>query len=387
MDREHRSASAAVKSFSGTGGIEHFIAVTAPADLHDGDQITAVQERYAEVTRSLDLTPETAVFRRLFASDLVNQADGLRAGPLAANRTGGPVAISLVQQPPLPGAKLALLAYHIAGAPITKRRLAPKHLLVRKNGRRHLWSAGLCAGTDDRYIPAAEQTSSVFNDLIGALGEQGATLRNHCVRTWIYVRDIDLCYREMADSRRLLFARQGLGASGHTIASTGIGGACAHRCDLVAMDAYSALDLVPSQISYLNDFARMCSPCDYRVTFERGVCVSYADRRHLFVSGTASVDAAGRALHTGDVLRQFDRALANFEAILKAGSATLADMMYLIVYVRDRADFPRLRDHLYDRLPRLPVITVQARVCRPEWLVEVEGTAIVANDAPALPAF
>jgi hypothetical protein len=30
---------------------------------------------------------------------------------------------------------------------------------------------------------------------------------------------------------------------------------------------------------------------------------------------------------------------------------------------------------------------VQGAVCRPEWLVEVEGVAIMANDNPALPLF
>ncbi len=376
-----------VRSFSGHGGAEYFIAVTIPGHSGLDDQIALVQERYAEAGRSLGLAPETAVFRRLFLSDALNQTEAVRASGLAGGGADGPVAVSVIQQPPLPGAKLALLAYHIGGAPITKHRLSPKHLLVRRNGGRDLWSTGLCTGAGDQYVPVAQQTRGVFDALIATLADQGGTLRDHCLRTWIYVRDIDLFYMDMVDNRRALFAEQGMGAGRRTITSTGIGGVCAHRYDLVAMDAYSALDLVPGQVSYLNDFERMCRPRDYYVTFERGTRVAYADRSHLLVSGTASVNAAGRVVHAGDVRRQLGRTLENVEAVLKAGSATLADLMYVIVYLRDPTDFPRIRGFLAERLPGVPAVVVQGAVCRREWLIEVEGVAVAANDAPALPGF
>jgi hypothetical protein len=40
-----------------------------------------------------------------------------------------------------------------------------------------------------------------------------------------------------------------------------------------------------------------------------------------------------------------------------------------------------------ERFPDVPRLILQGAVCRPEWLVEVEGIAAVAHDAPALPAF
>ncbi|MFX5752317.1 hypothetical protein ABTE32_23135, partial [Acinetobacter baumannii] len=61
----------------------------------------------------------------------------------------------------------------------------------------------------------------------------------------------------------------------HYIASTGIEGGCSHRFDVVLMDAYSVLDLEQGQISYLNDFDRLCATKDYKVTFERGTRVAY----------------------------------------------------------------------------------------------------------------
>lgn len=376
------------RSFYGTkGGAEHFIAVTLPsaADLHG--QIDLVSERYAAALRSLGLAPETAVFRRIFLSDVLNQATAVRNSALASEPRDA-VAVSIVQQAPLSGAKLAVFAYHIEGGDALRwRRLSGRHLLVEKNRHRHLWSTRLCTDDRDQDGSSVAQTRSVFDDLIKTLESQGANLRDHCVRTWIYLKDVDVFYPGMVDSRRALFAQHGLTADTHFIASTGIEGACAHRHDLVAMDAYSALDLVPAQVSYLNDFDRLCATVNYNVTFERGTRIAYADRAHLFISGTASIDQAGGVLFPGSVLRQLDRALGNVGALLKSGRATLDDMMYLLVYLRDPTDFPRVESYLNDRYPHLPTVIVQGAVCRPDWLIEVEGVAVTPNDDPALPAF
>ena len=301
----------ASRSFRGAnGGAEHYITVEAPASLGLKEQIKSIEERYAAAQRSLGLAPETAIFRRIFLSDVLNQAAMVRNSALVAESFDNPVAVSIVQQAPLSCAKIALLAYHVESqSAVKKRRLTAKHMIVEKSGLRHLWSTRLCADDNDVSISSPAQTRDVFNDLIGTLATQGGTLRDHCVRTWIYLKGVDVFYKGMVDSRRELFAQQGLNETTHYIASTGIEGACAHRFDVVAMDAYSILDLRPNQISYLNDFDRLCPTKDYNVTFERGTRVAYADRAHHFISGTASIDSAGSIVHPGDVLRQLDRAL------------------------------------------------------------------------------
>lgn len=378
------------RSFFGTNGeAEHFITVQPAAAQPLGEQIDCLERRYARARRLLGLAPETAVFRRIFVSDVLNQCSAVGESALAGTRLEGPVAISMVQQPPLPGAKVALLAYHVDGRrQITKRRLSANHIIVEKNGLRHLWSTGLCAGVDDGRKSEALQTRHVFEDLIEMLATQVGTLRDNCVRTWIYLKDVDVFYQGMVDSRRELFTEHGMTKDTHYIASTGIEGACAHRFDVVAMDAYSILGLVPQQVSYLNDFDRLCATQAYNVTFERGTRIAYSDRAHLFISGTASIDRSGRILYPGDVLGQLDHALGNVEALLTSGSAGLADnMMYLVVYLRDAADFACVDRYLSTRLPDVPTMMVQGAVCRPGWLVEVEGVALAANDAPGLPSF
>jgi enamine deaminase RidA (YjgF/YER057c/UK114 family) len=86
-------------------------------------------------------------------------------------------------------------------------------------------------------------------------------------------------------------------------------------------------------------------------------------------------------------MRQLERTLENIDALLRSGAATLADMMYLIVYLRDAADYTRVEAYLRNRLPDLPTVITQSAVCRPGWLVEAEGIAIIGNQEPALPLF
>ena len=88
----------------------------------------------------------------------------------------------------------------------------------------------------------------------------------------------------------------------------------------------------------------------------------------------------------GDVLRQADRMFGNVDVLLRSGM-TLDDMMHMIVYLRDPAEHARIDAYMTERFPNIPFIIVEGPVCRPDWLIEVEGMAIVANDEPSLPNF
>ncbi len=377
------------RSFKGANGCtEHFFMIHAPKGGSFADQAANVQQRYAAALNRHGLAPETSIFRRIFLSDILNQADALCDSPLVEEIAENPVSTSIIQQVPLSGAKIALFAYHIeSSAPFEKEFIGPRHMLLKKNGMRHLWSAGPWVdGKPTLPAPAAE-TRAVFDELIQVLASQGATLADHCVRTWLFIKDVDIFYQDMVDSRRVLFDENGLTQQTHYIASTGIEGTSADRFDTVCMDALSLLDLQPSQIFYLNDFSRLCLTKDYGVTFERGTRIAFSDRMHYYISGTASIDNRGNVLHIGDVQKQTERAIENVDALLKSGGASMDDMIYLIVYLRDPADFPCVSRYLNDTFPNLPCIVVQGRVCRPEWLVEVEGIAVAPNSDPALPSF
>jgi len=385
----HSGNGLAFSSFRGsTGEDEHYITVEAPAELSLPGQLDVISQRYAEALQTLRLPPESAVFRRIYVSDATNQAALVRESSLTQEPLDSPVAVSVVQQPPLPGSKVAMLAYHLAnGSAPAKRSLAPGHLVVERGDLRHLWSTQLCTSNTDGPSSAADQTNDVFNELIDVLAVNGATLAGNCVRTWIYVKDVDVFYQDVNAARSALFERHGLTRDTHYLASTGIEGACAHRYDVVLMDAYSILGLAPEQMSYLHAYDRLCPTKDYNVTFERGTRIAYADRAHHFISGTASIDDGGNVVHVGDVRRQLERALGNVDALLRSGGGQLEDMTHIIIYLRDPSDHPFVEGYFSERFPYMPRLIVRGAVCRPEWLVEVEGIANVAHDAPALPAF
>ncbi|HET9767342.1 MAG TPA: hypothetical protein VFS60_10875 [Thermoanaerobaculia bacterium] len=93
----------------------------------------------------------------------------------------------------------------------------------------------------------------------------------------------------------------------------------------------------------------------------------------LLLSGTASI-VGHKSLHAGDVERQVEETLDNLEELLPAGAPTR--FAALKVYVRRTEDLPAVRAAVAARLgSALPVLYLQADICREELLVEIEGVA------------
>ena len=72
--------------------------------------------------------------------------------------------------------------------------------------------------------------------------------------------------------------------------------------------------------------------------------------------------------------------LENINALLSNYDAALKDLKLAVVYLRDPADAAIVEDVLSKCLPvDLPRIMVHGAVCRPGWLVEMEGVAVKGN--------
>ncbi len=65
----------------------------------------------------------------------------------------------------------------------------------------------------------------------------------------------------------------------------------------VMMDAYAISGVRKEQIRYLSAPDHLSPTHVYGVTFERGVSVAYQDRKHIIISGTASIDSAGKIVY------------------------------------------------------------------------------------------
>lgn len=346
-------------------------------------------QAYRHVLAACDLSPDTAVFHRLFCSDITNQISDLRRTGLTLDASEADpfgAAVSHVGQPPAQYAKLALWAYHIHDPQAALRKTRAGHTLqVHRPEHVHHWTTGLCetaASTNSH-----DQTHQILVQYLAHLQQHRLTLSDHVMRTWFFLRDIDVNYHGLVQARKALFAQQGLTADTHYIASSGIGGDTHDHHALLTMDAYAIAGLRPAQVQQLCAPEYLSPTHMYGVTFERGTSIAYRDRTHSIISGTASIDPAGQIMHRGDVKRQLDRTLTNISALLARSGSGPSDVASSIVYLRDRADQHLIMPLLRERLGDAPFVVVQAPVCRPGWLVEIECLAVRRAHDASLPPF
>ena len=316
---------------------------------------------------------------RIYVTDAANQCADLRAHRLVADFSGLGV-VSFVEQPPLGGGKLAVLLWFVAGEVEGREvRQLPDGQCVRltADGLTYLlqtvrWTEGNIPETPEL------QTRQAFQSHEAQLRSLGLNLRDHCQRTWIYVRDVDNQYAEVVKARNEVFSQCGLTPEAHFIASTGIGGASECTKAAVAMDFFSVGGLPAESVSYLHALDYLNPTHEYGVAFERGTRLSLPREQLYLISGTASIDHTGACVHRGDVLTQAGRLFLNIEKLLQSGGASLADVPYFVVYLRDVADKAAVSRYLRLRFPDVPCLVVSGRVCRPEWLIEVECMAVKA---------
>ena len=336
-------------------------------------QLEAVISAYDDLLNRL---PDTqAVFKRYFLSDAANQADDV----VVADVTD--CAKSIIQQAPLNGTKVALWVWLMTGVQtgMTKSGLYE----VRHGDFRHMFNAS----AHNLAANSEYQMRLLFNEYVMQLAEEGCTLADNCIRTWLFVNDIDLNYGGVVRARNQVFFTQGLTQNTHFIASTGIGGRQQDPNVLSQMDNYAIAGVKPEQIHYLYAPTHLNRTSDYGVSFERGTYVDYADRRHVFISGTASINNKGEVMYAKDVEQQTRRMWENVEALLAEAECTFDDVCEMIVYLRDIADYDLVCAMYQERFPGKPTVIVHAPVCRPGWLVEMECTAVKAIDKPELPKF
>lgn len=298
----------------------------------------------------------TPVFMRYFLSDASNQQQAVKEAS-----AGAACPVSIIEQAPLDGTKAALWVY----------------LTTRLNDSySHLWTA---SNTSDA-VGSELQTSDILREYESALVQNGCSVADNCIRTWFFVQNVDVNYAGVVKGRREYFDAVGLTPKTHYIASTGIAGRTASAESKVMMDAYSIKGLEPQQITYLKGSTHLNPTHEYGVTFERGTSVDYGDRRHVFISGTASINNKGEVVHPGDVGRQTERMMENVDILLQEAGCGYEDVPYMIVYLRDISDATIVRQIFDQRFPTTPKVFLWAPVCRPGWLVEMECMAVMPAD-------
>ena len=387
FDAARLSASVNIARFRGRSGVDEYHLVVRPTQYGTIEsQLNCVTQAYRAALDSMNLDIQTSILRRFFCSDLPNQTGALQACPLAnSHNRDAACAVSWVGQAPNPPAEVTLWAYHIDDPDESPEKTRSDSVMtLKRNGLTHHWATGL---TSLNGKSVREQTRNLLQHYAALLHSKQMSLADHSIRTWLYVQNIDVNYADFVAARRELFAEHGMTPQTHFIASSATEGVLADTKARVALDAYAVSGLRPGQIEFLAAPDNLGPTHLYGVTFERGTTVAYRDRKHLIVSGTASIDPDGQILHDGNVLRQLGRAIENIEALLSSVGASLQDMCILIVYIREPTDYDIVHRQMRKLFGDTPMTVVAGRICRPGWLIEVEGMAIIPNMNASLPNY
>ncbi|MFC1538368.1 Rid family hydrolase [Candidatus Latescibacterota bacterium] len=381
----HVKGSSAVSS-GGAG--EFFLTVSSDEKKSFHGELDALYDSYLSALKEYGLSDDTVVFSKFFVSDIANQNNTLENSKIYQSTRNG--AVSVIQQPPVDGSSVCLLAYHIRSDNSSLKKTLLSYdegnwrngLLVEGSHYNLLWTANLF---DTESFDSYKQTSSIFKSYNNIISEYGMNLLDNTVRTWFFVRDIDNHYNGLVESRKAFFTGHGLTPETRYIASTGIEGISKEVDSLVDLDALAITNLTNEQNVRMNALDNLSPTILYGGTFERGTRIRFGDRSHLYISGTASIDKDGEVVHLYDAGKQTQRTLDNIKALLEPQGAGLHDMAYLIVYVRTLSYRNNVAEVLEKELSRdIPLIFVQSPVCRPTWLVEIEGIGIIpdSNDYP-----
>ncbi len=125
-------------------------------------------------------------------------------------------------------------------------------------------------------------------------------------------------------------------------------------------------------------------------SFSRGMRIDLNSIAILLISGTASINEHGESVHIGDFRAQLRRTFDNITGLLKIEGATWRDVVRTTCYLRDiDRDYNAFNEERTaffkaQGIDPLPASTgIQAHLCRPELLVEIEAIAMFRTEKVA----
>jgi enamine deaminase RidA (YjgF/YER057c/UK114 family) len=281
-------------------------------------------------------------------------------------------ATTFIEQPPLDtDADLALSATAVLPHFEQPEEHGPSASLFGRSfvlgDQRHLYAASI-HGTPGNVFDAA---TSMFLKAEEVLAHYGMCFQDVC-RTWIYLRHMERDYAEFNRGRREFFRSRNVSL---LPASTGICGSPYPEKANLMLSFYAVKSPRPLEISAMST-PTLNEACVYGADFSRGLRVVDGNKIAFYVSGTASVDEAGRTAHSGNFAAQVDRMLINVETLLSAQNAAFRNILSATTYLKSAEDGPLLSRILKERgLDTIPNIVVHAAVCRPDLLCEMEAVA------------
>src|SRR3974377_178170 len=139
-----------------------------------------------------------------------------------------------------------------------------------------------------------------------------------------------------------------------------------------------------TNLNVLNEAFEYAKPS----SFSRGLRLEFGNVVGLLISGAARLAEEGRTVQVGDFRAQTRRTFHNITGLLESEGASWKDIVRTTCYLRDiDRDYEafneeRTRFYAGQGLDPLPASTgIQAKLCRPELLVEIEAIAMFRSIA------
>ena len=247
--------------------------------------------------------------------------------------------------------------------------------IVKIGDHRHLYISNIHGAREDDSFSSdfREQSDLMFAKSVPMLEEHDASFRD-VLRTWCYLDEIDRDYAEFNLSRNDFFEKHNVK---RLPASTGIRAGLYPLEAMCSFDLYTLLDKEGVEIEVMHT-PTLNEADEYGSAFSRGMKVVLPEKTILFISGTASVDEKGDTVHLDDIEKQVERMLVNVRELLRPHNSTFADVVQVITYLKYANYLPTFVN-IWKKwgLGGLPNTFVEAGVCRPDLLCELEAIAII----------
>ncbi|MDQ8186640.1 Rid family hydrolase [Pelagicoccus sp. SDUM812002] len=225
------------------------------------------------------------------------------------------------------------------------------------------------------------QCEMVFDRIEEAMSRYDLTLHD-VARTWFYSRRLLDWYGEFNCIRTKHFKEAGIYATGKDPvfpASTGIQGRFSDEeifVDVLGLGKGGSENAF--RMEQVVTTSRQHQAFGYGSAFSRAMAVCHEGFRAVYVSGTASINTRGESTYIGNAEMQALDTLLNIAALLGDQGGGLADVCTGTVYCKNREAYAAYRSVLQKlRIADMPLVCVEADVCRHELLIEIELVAVI----------
>ncbi len=257
--------------------------------------------------------------------------------------------------------------------PITSEEISCGRIL-RLPGLQCLTLSGISA---PQLSHATEQVQKILEKAETILNEFGTDFLA-VPRTWMWLGDILSWYNDFNQIRNDFFEKRGVVTQNgrHSMpASTGIGlgPADGGKC---SMDLMAVIE-PKNSIQYLQAGGKQQSAFEYGSAFSRASKAITPAGETVFISGTASIDAAGKTTNLDDPKSQIEATIENVQAVLKEMDCSDENVVQVTAFCKT-TQVEDVFNTLKNKIS-WPWITCICDICRSNLLFEIEATALKQN--------